>query len=33
VGTVLVLAGRGSLDPITTEDRFTEPSTGWIGKL
>ena len=31
-GTVLVLAGKWSIDPMTIEKRFTEPSTGWIGK-
>lgn len=30
--TVLVLAGRWSLDPTTIEDRFREPSTGWVGR-
>ena len=31
-GTVLVLAGKWAIDPMTIEKRFTEPSTGWIGK-
>jgi hypothetical protein len=31
-GTVLVLAGKWSIDPMTIEERFTEPSTGWTGK-
>ena len=31
-GAVLVLAGTWSIDPMTIEKRFTEPSLGWIGK-
>lgn len=31
--TVLALAGVWSIDPMTIEERFTEPSTGWVGKL
>ena len=31
--SVVSNAGRWSLALTTIEDRFTEPSTGWLGKL
>jgi hypothetical protein len=29
---LLVLAGKWSIDSMTIEERFAEPSLGWIGK-